>query len=211
MAYLQLRAAILEGRLRPGQALLEDQLAFEFDISRTPLREALAMLRNDGLVEAVPYRGTFVSSITREEFLQTNQVRERLENFAIELAIDLIPDEEIERVSSLILQSRSLLLQGDLEAHRKCQNEFHGLAPDYSGNQVLGEIVHRLLQKSTRFLINCEGYGAEQIIASADEHLEMLRMYRKRDRVRAIELMTEHLLVSCERSLAFFPESGESP
>jgi DNA-binding GntR family transcriptional regulator len=211
MAYLQLRSAILEGRLKPGQALLEEQLASDFDISRTPLREALAMLKHDGLVEAIPYRGTFVSGLTAEEYLQSMQVRERLEGLAIELAIDVIPNEEIERVSSLIRQILPSLRQGDLKADMECQTEFHGLAPLYSGNQVLVKLVDKLEKDSTRLLRCSADYGAEPILASADEHLEVLNLYRKRDCAAAVRLMTEHLRSSAQRALGFITASEVLP
>jgi DNA-binding GntR family transcriptional regulator len=199
LAYHQLRTAILEGRLNPGQTLVEEQLAADFDISRTPLREALAMLKNEGLVEAVPYRGTFVSIPTRAEFIEIIQVRQRLESLAIELAINLIPEIEIKRVRAFILKSRPRLLRGDWKADMECQQKFHGLAPAYSANRVLEKLIDNLDQESSRFLRGGEHFGSEELNQSADEHLAILEMYRRRDSAQAIELMVDHLQASLER------------
>lgn len=210
LAYLQLRTAILEGRLKPGHAMVEEQLASELNISRTPLREALAMLKNEGLVEAIPYRGTFVSIPNRAQFIHIMQVRERLESLAIELAIDLIPEEEIERVRSFILEKYPLLRQGDYRADMECQHEFHGLAPRFSENLILKKLIHNLDEEAFRFLRGGEHFGPEELIASANEHLEILETYRKRDRVEAIERMTEHLRAASGR-IKSIPESERVP
>ena len=211
MAYLQLKSAIVQGQLKPGQTLVEEQLAATLDISRTPLREALAMLQNDGLIETILYRGTFVSGVSREEYLQSMQVREFLEAAAIELAIDMIPDVEIDRVEQLIQRSHSLLSQDNMKADIECQTEFHGLAPHFSGNIVMEALIDKLEKDSTRLLRSNTNYGADQMLASAEEHLQLLQAYRLRDRDLATALMIEHLRLSADRALAFIPKSNSQP
>lgn len=199
LIYRELRGAIIEGRLKPGHAMLEEQLATELDVSRTPLREALAMLKNEGLVESAPYRGTFVSVPTREQFTQIIQVRVRLESMAIELAIHQIPDREIARVRAFIQEKIPLLSKGDHRADMNCQNELHGLAPRYSGNVILRNLVQSLDEEGSRFLRGGDHFGPEDMLQSAKEHLSILDVYEQRDATKAIELMTAHLRASSAR------------
>ncbi len=193
--YLKLREAIIDGRLRPGEMLVEERLARELDVSRTPLREALVKLEHEGLIVSIPYRGTFVASPSRAEVVQIIQVRERLEPLAIELAIDVIPDAEIERVMDLIGEREARLSEGDLPSHFACNSAVHRLAPQYCGNPILEGLIGSLEEKihPYRHLKAATEDNLQEIICSAQEHLGILRAYAARDGVRAIDLMVKHL------------------
>jgi DNA-binding GntR family transcriptional regulator len=190
MAYVRLRAAIVEGRLRPGDVLVEDQLAADLDISRTPLRESLAKLEQEGLVESIPYRGTFVASISVAQVAHIQQVRLPLELMAMDLAIEEMPLSEIERVISFIEQRRSLLAQGNPALHMECNRLFHELAPRYCGNPVLEQIIQNLERRIAIYLMST---GQADTVMAADEHLRMLDAYGSRDRLRAAKLIRWHL------------------
>jgi DNA-binding GntR family transcriptional regulator len=82
-----LRVAILEGRLKPGSQLRETHLAADLGVSRAPLREALGLLTDEGLVEKIPYKGAFVAQVSSEAIAEIASLRKRLEPYAIELAI----------------------------------------------------------------------------------------------------------------------------
>jgi len=205
MAYSQLREAIICGNLPSGQPLVEERLASDLDISRTPLREALAKLEHEGLIEAVPYRGTFVTGLSPSEYLQGVQIRERLETLAIELAIDNIPEEEIVRVQMFTRESEPLLAKGDVSVNLQCQFAFHDLAPHFSGNGVLERFIHKLEEDSARFLHATHDFRPEHMLASADEHLGILELYRRRDRETAIARMVTHLRDSALRGLRSMP------
>jgi DNA-binding GntR family transcriptional regulator len=82
-----LRVAILEGRLKPGSQLRETHLAADLGVSRAPLREALGLLTDEGLVEKIPYKGAFVAQVSSEAIAEIASLRKRLEPYAIELAL----------------------------------------------------------------------------------------------------------------------------
>src|SRR6476619_5969713 len=84
---LVIRNAILEGRLKPGSQLRETHLAADLGVSRAPLREALGLLADEGLVDKIPYRGAFVAEVTQESIAEIASLRKRLEPYAIELAL----------------------------------------------------------------------------------------------------------------------------
>jgi DNA-binding GntR family transcriptional regulator len=195
VAYLKLRDAILSGQLKPGQSLVEEQIAADLSISRTPLREALARLEHEGLIESIPYRGTVVVSATLSEVMQIIQVRERLEALAIELAILAIPTEEIEQTVSLIQARLPLLERGDLNAHFECNRQVHGLAGRHCGNAVLEGLIGGFEDRTQTYRIRkaSEISPIPEIVASAKEHLAILESYRQRDLPGAVQLMCRHL------------------
>jgi DNA-binding GntR family transcriptional regulator len=195
MAHARLRAAIVDGRLKPGDALLEDQLAADLDISRTPLRESLAKLEQEGLVESIPYRGTFVANISVAEVAHIQQVRLPLELLAMDLAIERMPRSEIERVISFIEDRRALLSQGNPALHMECNRAFHDLAPRYCGNPVLEQIIQNPERRIAIYLMST---GQAETLLAAEEHLRMLGAYRDKDRRRAAELIRRQLRVPME-------------
>lgn len=90
-----LRRAILRGELKPGERLMEIQLANKLGVSRTPIREAIRKLELEGLVLMIPRKGAEVAEITRKNMMDVLEVRKALEELAAELACERIGKEQI--------------------------------------------------------------------------------------------------------------------
>ena len=88
--YRELKAMIVDRRLKPGDKILQEKIAREFGVSRTPLMCALKKLEQEKLVQAVPRRGFFVRRFTKEEVLEAFELREILEGLAARRAADVI-------------------------------------------------------------------------------------------------------------------------
>lgn len=200
MVHHRLREAILSGQLTSGESLIEDHLAVELGVSRSPLREALARLEQEGLVKSVPYRGAVVAGATRSEITQAMQIRERLEPLAIELAIDAIPGPEIDRVISLIRSLHPDAPAYDPLDFYACDRELHCLAPRYSGNLILEQFLSTLEDKVHTYRL--QGTAREDVLAATDEHLAILHALRQRDRSAAIAALSRHLWAARERLCA---------
>jgi len=97
-AYHQIRRWIVEGRLRPGERLVEQRLAEELELSRTPIREALRMLQSEGLVRFEPNRGARVRSLTVADIDDLYELRGRLEAMAAELAAVRATPDQLDRL-----------------------------------------------------------------------------------------------------------------
>ena len=192
MVYNDLREAIVHGRLEPGQVLKIGRLAKDFGISHTPVREALAMLEQEGMVNSIPYRGVFVTAPTQAEEELIVPVLECLETLAVKYAIDAIPDSEIDQVANLIKTSWPALESGDSEAHINSNRAFHSLAIDHCGNPVLAKLIRDLHDKRAGFVQVVQDIGPRVYLVSAKEHLEILEAYRGRDLERACELLIHH-------------------
>jgi DNA-binding GntR family transcriptional regulator len=114
LAYEEVRSAILKGNLKPGDPLVEMDLSERLGVSRTPLREAMALLEHEGLIETIPYKGTFIASLDRKEVEDLYDLRMVLEIRALELAIGKIPyetlkhlEQEIGRIAKKTIGCRS--------------------------------------------------------------------------------------------------------
>ena len=93
-----LRQAILRGELKPGERLMEIQLANKLGVSRTPIREAIRKLELEGLVLMIPRKGAEVAEITEKNMRDVLEVRKALEELAVQLACEKITEEEIEEM-----------------------------------------------------------------------------------------------------------------
>jgi len=186
-AYVRLKQCIMSGELLPGTQLSLPELAARYGMSRTPVRDALNALAQEGLVEVIPRRGYFVSGVTVRDVEDAFQLRLILESATAELAAPRISETEIERLSRL---SRRYIA-GDIESYRMFldeNREFHLSIARATGNRLLAEAVERVLDHVQRFLVLRLDLStdADEMLA---EHRLLLHAFRARDVERAREAM----------------------
>ena len=99
-----LRQAIKDGVLKPGERLMEIRLAEELGVSRTPIREAIRKLEQEGFVVMVPRRGTYVADISLKDISQVFEIRGALEELAAGLAAERITPDELERLERILVE-----------------------------------------------------------------------------------------------------------
>jgi DNA-binding GntR family transcriptional regulator len=133
-----LREAIWTGVLKPGQRLSENWLAGELGVSRPPLREAIRVLEQEGLVVSIPRRGSFVRTLAGQDISEIYTVRCALEGMAAELAMDA-PVHELERLDGMVLQVETWdgVSGGQLREVVDRDFEFHRALVNLSGNARL--------------------------------------------------------------------------
>lgn len=141
----RLRAAILSGALSPGEKLVEEQLCADFGFSRAPLREALRLLAQQGLVEHLPRRGSRVTVWSPTDILQLFALRHVLERHAIEIALPLTdPATELEPVRAMLDEMDCATDEMDRDdAHRR----FHAAVVALAGNRQLDIALAPILLK----------------------------------------------------------------
>ncbi|MCA2000177.1 MAG: GntR family transcriptional regulator [Hyphomicrobiales bacterium] len=120
-----LRQAIIEMRLQPGQALSENDIAQRYGVSRQPVREAFIKLREIGLVQILPSRGTYVVKISVREVLNARFVREAVEGAIVRSAAELIDASGIARLTALIGEQKRVAEAGDSRAFYHLDEAFH--------------------------------------------------------------------------------------
>lgn len=145
--YRQIRKHIFEKRLTIGQRLPEIAIAKEFAVSRTPVREALRKLENEGLVQIKPGWGACLASPTREEIMDTYEVREYLEVMAIKKAAHKITPLQLCMLQEQIDAERRTFEDRDLESYLKVNDEFHLIIAESSGNTALYDYIKNASQE----------------------------------------------------------------
>lgn len=173
----QLRSMIVNGQLTGGMALVEEDLASQFRMSRTPVREALRNLESEGYVVIVPQRGAYVPRLTKEDVIEVFEIREALEPLAAAKACLSMPDSVIDE-----FQAKLDAAEGppeDLQAIVRAGHQLHDLLMEYAGNRRMVDIISRYSGQIRRVQAFTEGIGAGR--ASRHEHRQMLDVLRKRD------------------------------
>ena len=192
-AYQRIKALILTDTLSGGDMLDIERLTSELGISRTPLREALLMLEQEGLVETIPYKGTFVVDVSKKDVEEIYQVREVLEPLAVRLATPVIPSEELEEMGAFLASVGDEIEREDFEHHFESDTQFHELIVRHCGNEVLQQVLGTLTDRIYRvrvFSRNQSGYHMKQ---SFREHCLILDVIMERDAAKAESLMGEHI------------------
>lgn len=139
-----LRSRIFEGHYAPGTRLVERDLAAEFNVSRLPIREALRMLRQEGLIRDRASRGSEVAGLSAKDVEDLFDVRESLEVLACRLAASRATEEDLQRLSGLLDDAERFLAKGSiLEAHR-ANSEFHDAITAIANNNFLRSALEPL-------------------------------------------------------------------
>ena len=142
-----LRRAILRGELKPGERLMEIQLANKLGVSRTPIREAIRKLELEGLVLMIPRKGAEVAEITRKNMMDVLEVRKALEELAAELACERIGKEQIAEMRVAAKEFERTLKTGDVTQIAEADEKFHDILYIATNNQRLILLLNNLENK----------------------------------------------------------------
>lgn len=187
-----LSAAIVSGELEPGTLITVPTLAVRFDVSATPVREAVLELEKRGFVETVRNKGFRVTAVSDEELGHLVQVRQLLEAPAMERLAGRLPDGALPGLEALADRIEQGARDGDLRAYLEADQEFHLSLTRMLGNPVLTESIADLRSR-TRLVGLASMKESAMLDASAAEHHELLRALVAGDGPGSHELMVRHI------------------
>jgi len=144
LVYHQIKTSVTSGMLRPGEKLVEADLAEKFDVSRTPVREALKMLEKEKLVTNSSYKGFLVARISRADAQKVYEVRAVLEPFAAKFAALRGEKDKIVLLEDCLKESANALQEGDMAHLVLINSRFHRTIAELSGNEYLRDILNNL-------------------------------------------------------------------
>lgn len=150
--YAELKRKIIDMEYQPGQVLNEKQLAEEFHVSRTPVREALLKLSGDKLVDIVPRMGTYISKIDIMNIKYVYETKKNLEALAAELAAQRATQVEIDELFKIIERIKAYDVVKDYKKCIEDDQQFHRITLEAAKNPVLVEYLENLSMQTTRFL-----------------------------------------------------------
>jgi len=186
-----LRAAILSGDLRPGYTLHESALTKQFGASRSPIREALVQLEQEGLVTTFPKKGSIVTTIDRTQLRQALFIRSSLEATNIELLSQNITNEQIRIVKANIERQRNALLQDDYTEIYDAMDEFHLLLCDFNELPRIWEIIRREKVPLDRLHALNQPHSP-RMSTLFNQHIEIVKALEERDSERCSSLIRSH-------------------
>lgn len=151
LVYQELKQKILTGEIASQTRLMEIDLAEKMNVSRTPIREAIRELAEDGLVTIEPRRGAYVSRISTKDMLDVFEVREDLEGLAAYLAAARINEEEKAELMDLVRRYETAVERSGKDEIVALDEKFHKFIVKCSGNSTLIHMVNQVQELSLRF------------------------------------------------------------
>lgn len=205
----KIKRDILTGAYDAGEQLSVNQLAERYEVSATPVREALNALEQEGLVDVIPRVGYFVSQMSLKDVQDIFQLRLIVEGAAAELAAQHITEEEL----LYLEQMQGHYIPGDIDSNWRYleeNREFHYRVALATRNKWLAEVVGKLLDQIQRFLfLGFDwGYHADEIM---EEHPRLVVALRNRDSAAARKAMVEGLEESRKAVLEALMRTADLP
>jgi DNA-binding GntR family transcriptional regulator len=178
----QVRSAIIEGRLKPGDHIVEGTLTRQLGVSRTPVREALILLEREGLVHSEPHKGSFVRAFDEADVAAIFSMRTTLENFAAERALSALAEKDMRHLDDLMAQQERAIREGQFGQVRAKDMAFHAYLVSRAEHPLLerawGELV---AQVAALLYVRAEAIPAYDETNALREHRAILDAFQAGD------------------------------
>lgn len=203
-AYQDMRRRILDNVWAPGWQALEQEIALQLGMSRTPVREALIRLANEGLVEVIPRRGMRVLPVSPTDMKEIYEILGALESMAAEMLAARKPSEA--ELKPLIVATQAMekaLARDDLDAWARADESFHEQLVTMAGNRLLAEAVFTHWDRAHRarmFTLRLR----PKPVNSTQEHMALVERLREGDAAGASAVNREHRQRASRELLAIF-------
>jgi DNA-binding GntR family transcriptional regulator len=206
-AYDALRAAILGGRLQPGERIVEADIARQMATSRSPVREAVRKLEHEGLLEYVPRRGTIVVGLSRDDVADAYQLRAHLEAYGARLAATRATEAQLAHLLGRIERMRACATENDLEGLVAADVEFHRSVCNAANSPRLLQAWETLNPARWTLVsgLRATDLSLEQI---AERHWPILAALQSRKPDNAETIIRSHILELGERVLSGLAEGA---
>lgn len=199
--YGALRDAIVTGKLRPGERIVEDRICTELGVSRSPLREALRKLEGEGLVSILPRRGAVVTELSPRDQVDLFAVREALEGLAAKLGADHITKDELAELEDICQAMEKCIHAKDMPTVVTLNTQFHELIAKASRNRWIREFLLSI-RAQTRRLYRSAIEKPDRAMESVGEHRLIIDALRQGDGAQAEVLARRHVERARDVSMA---------
>ncbi|EWG10290.1 GntR family transcriptional regulator [Cytobacillus firmus] len=198
-----IREAIIRGDFKPGERLKQSDLAEKMGVSRMPVREAFRKLESEGLIKLEPHKGAVVKSISIKDIEEIYALRSELEKMAVYQSVDLLTDEDINQLSSLVAEMEKA---DDADTFVQYNIDFHRLLVKRCNwerlNSFIGTLWNGLPQQTPHLLTG-------QIETSNTEHRKILEAVVKKDKETAANIVSEHIYRTGESLIESLKKEGK--
>lgn len=190
--YEEIKIKILQGKIPPKTRLMEVALAEKMGVSRTPVREAIRKLEEEGLVTIEPQHGAYASDISKKDIMDVLEVRLDVERLAAKLAAQRITEEALNNLRKLADAYQGCINDGDTDAMIEYDTLFHHLIAEATKNKLLIRITDNIQEKVMRFrYVYYDDFRRAQ--QQPGEHREIISALATRDPEKAADCMASHI------------------
>jgi DNA-binding GntR family transcriptional regulator len=207
-----LRQAILSGELRPGQTIGEEDLGKQLGVSRTPIREALVLLKSQGLVETPPNKPAAVRSFTSDDLYEMHSLRAVLEGYAARTAAPNLTDRQLDALNRSVEHYAALTESDDMLVPLVEENlNFHTTIIEATESAQLRSMIGQVTALPLIYS-SYMTYSRQNRESALQDHRKILDALRGRDPERAESVMKAHVLWARDVALAHLPliDHGEN-
>ncbi|MEH2943525.1 GntR family transcriptional regulator [Lachnospiraceae bacterium KK002] len=193
VVFQTLREAILKGELKPGERLMELQLASRLGVSRTPIREAIRMLELEGLAVTMPRKGAEVARMTEKDMEDVLQIRKALDELAVGLACDNMTEESLEQLRAALKNFEESTRSRDVKKIAQADVEFHDTIYQAADNPKLVNMLNNLREQMYRYRVEYLKNDAvyPRLI---EEHKKIYEGLRRKDKETVVEIVSYHVM-----------------
>jgi DNA-binding GntR family transcriptional regulator len=197
--YDALTSSIAAGKLRPGEHLIFDRLAEQLGVSATPVREALARLIPEGIVQEGPHGKLYLIPITRRYVADIFRVRASLEGLAAELAAERLDEAALAAIRAELSVTAAALDRGDMSFHFAVDARLHRLIREAADNAVLQRELESIQLHTDYIRGFSQRHSGDHIRFSHQEHLELVAALARHDAAGARATIEQHIRAASER------------
>lgn len=197
IVFTTMRQAIIEGDFKPGQRLMEVQLAEQMGVSRTPVREAIRKLELEGLVVMVPRKGAYVAGLSSEDIKEVVEIRAVLEGLAAKQASKNSTQEDIDKLENILVGFEKAAAENNIIDLINYDTEFHDVIYKAAKNTKLIQMINALREQVQRYRV---AYFTQihKIDVLIVEHRNMLDAIVSKDAFKAREIAERHIATTEE-------------
>ncbi|MDY0394983.1 GntR family transcriptional regulator [Virgibacillus halophilus] len=195
LIYHHLKDAILSRQLPPGKQLVENEISTMLQVSRTPIRSAINLLAEEGLVDIKPNKGAFVTNPTREEIVQAYDLRKRLEIMAASMAVRHLNANDFITMEECIQMEKEAIFSRNIKGYLQANQDFHMVYTKKCGNPFLIDFIEKLINQTAIYLILFDMVFDKESSARPygyKEHWEIMEFFRERKLEKIISSLERH-------------------
>lgn len=209
-AFNILKEEIATGKLKVGDPLPEEKISAKLGISRTPLRDALGKLENEGLIKTRTGKPAVVSGFSKEDSLNHLEMRRILEIENLERIIEKLDEEHLKKLNENIKQQEHAVDSGQHHLYLELDSEFHMLLTETNDNRLFYEMIERLSTGVDRAFLTLSNTIEFSLQDSFKEHKEIVAALAVRDLSLAKEALIRHLDNIEKRFLKFYDNEEDT-
>ena len=200
-----LKEQILSGTLAPGQQLSVQELASKWEVSGTPIRDAIQRLEKIGFLKVAPRRGVYVNTMDKRTFKDIFELRIAMECLAAETATERIPQDELDDMARVFATAKQQYEEtGNIELLEKNDSLIHDTIIKYSDNEKLIQIMNEFSDLIAWARFTVVERQPSSYTTALDDHLKIIDSLQARDTATTITLLKQHFGDTLSHTLDLF-------